>query len=254
VGPFTPYLWSLVKPFLDPRTAEKVVLLTGGSQPPDLAQYIPETSTPLRWLPKTLKHNYTEPEIIPPLEMVQEEEEPEEEEQVSDPLSSNDRAAGGGGGGGKIVPRKLLRFNSKSRGKGSFRCSCINCARDVAPHAAPTSVSHASHMSTSSTQAVKASTVVTNHKNQSASQQPAPPPPPLPPSPSSSLRSNGKELDNMERIKQSALFSNVFMIFLVFSSLTLAYFTMKLIQEGVCSSPQTSLLAVNWCFMIAKGM
>lgn len=131
VGPFTPYLWGMVKPFLDPRTAEKVVLLTGGSQPPDLSKYIPETSTPLRWLPDAIKDQYSEPSILPPFDVEV------DEDFIHSPVITHD---GGGGGGGRSVDRSAAsnhrrHIRSTSRGKGShFRCSCLKCSDDNVKH------------------------------------------------------------------------------------------------------------------------
>ena len=52
MGAFTPYLWKLAKVFLDPHTANKVVLLEGGGRPASLGDWVPEASTPSLFRPK----------------------------------------------------------------------------------------------------------------------------------------------------------------------------------------------------------
>lgn len=40
VSPWTPFFWKMTKPFVDPRTARKIVFLEGGVAPPGLAEFV----------------------------------------------------------------------------------------------------------------------------------------------------------------------------------------------------------------------
>lgn len=40
VSPWTPFFWNILKTFVEPRTARKVVFLEGGSAPPGLAEFV----------------------------------------------------------------------------------------------------------------------------------------------------------------------------------------------------------------------
>mmetsp|Transcript_38328 Transcript_38328/g.75652 ORF Transcript_38328/g.75652 Transcript_38328/m.75652 type:complete len:350 (+) Transcript_38328:137-1186(+) len=70
VGGFTPYLWRAAKVFLDPVTADKVVLMQG--RDPELAAFIPVENTPSRFLPNEMKHGKpeNEPALLPILDRV----------------------------------------------------------------------------------------------------------------------------------------------------------------------------------------
>jgi hypothetical protein len=69
-GPLTPFLWRTASVFLDPATAEKVVLLQG--RDPHLTTYVPVKNTPSRFLPEELQHAVqSEPLLLPNLDVQQ---------------------------------------------------------------------------------------------------------------------------------------------------------------------------------------
>ena len=71
VGSWTPALWRMARVFLDPRTADKVVLLPGGTRPPELPEHIPVDSIPAQFLTKEARikrGSGPEPELLPALQ------------------------------------------------------------------------------------------------------------------------------------------------------------------------------------------